>query len=228
MKVLAFDTATPATTVALDGLELRDDPAPGARPNHTSRLLELIEEVLARSGSGWADLDRVAVGIGPGTFTGLRIGIATAHALSRARGLPLVGVSTLQALALPASETAPRGAVMAILDARRGEVFAAAWGAGSRPGLDTPALAPSVLSPQALLTVASRLGPGSLGVGDGAVKFAADLRDSGLIVAREDSELHRVTAAAHCRLAVDLDPGGLGDVQPEYLRQPDAEIARRQ
>ncbi len=239
MRILAFDTATPATTVALADLpapgaapagtaiELRDDPAPGSRPNHTRRLLELIQEVMARAATGWSDIDRIAVGIGPGTFTGLRIGIATAHALSRARELPLVGVSTLEALALPASDTTPPDGVMAVLDARRGEAFAAAWAPGSRPGREPPTLSPAVLDPGSLVKAAAELGPGSLAVGDGAVKFAEDLRRSGLIVAPADSGLHHVTALAHCRLAIDLEPGRLGDVQPEYLRQPDAEIARR-
>jgi tRNA threonylcarbamoyladenosine biosynthesis protein TsaB len=240
VRILAFDTATPATTVALADLstprseaagrtiELRDDPAPGSRPNHTRRLLELVQEVMARAGSGWSEIDRIAVGIGPGTFTGLRIGIASAQALSRAREVPLVGISTLAALALPAADSAPEHAVMAVLDARRGEAFAAAWATGGRPGCQPPQLPPTVLDPESLRRAASGLAPGSLAVGDGAVKFAPDLRRSGLIVAPEDSELHRVTALAHCRLAIDLEPGHLGDVQPEYLRQPDAEIARRQ
>jgi hypothetical protein len=83
------------------------------------------------------------------------------------------------------------------------------------------------LAPEALRRTAGQLGPGTLAVGDGAVKFAEDLRASGLTVPPEDSELHRVTALAHCRLALDVSPGAPGAVQPEYLRQPDAEIAHR-
>ncbi len=102
MRVLAFDTATAATTVALcdsaggEPTEARDDPEPGRRPNHTTRLMELIVDVLQRSACGWTDVDRIAVGVGPGTFTGLRIGVATARALSRAREIELVGISTLR------------------------------------------------------------------------------------------------------------------------------------
>jgi tRNA threonylcarbamoyladenosine biosynthesis protein TsaB len=91
LRILGLDTATRATAVAMwdsDGdaptTEGRDDPSPGVRPHHTTRLMELIVEVLERSGTPWAKIDRIAVGVGPGTFTGLRIGIATARALGRA------------------------------------------------------------------------------------------------------------------------------------------------
>lgn len=239
MRILAFDTATPATVVAVaellpgasapDGpaIDLRDDPAPGTRPNHTRRLLELIEQALERAGWSWDELDRIAVGIGPGTFTGLRIGIATAQALARSRGLPLVGTSTLQALALPATAARPDLGILAVLDARRNEAFAAGWDAGSGPGRDVAVLPPSVLSPDALEKAASQLAPGTLAVGDGAVKFAQNLRRFGLLIPPEDSELHRISAVSHCRLAADLIPAEPAAVQPEYLRQPDAEIARR-
>ena len=133
MIVLGLDTATPSTVagVLVDDavFEVRDDPAPGARPAHAARLLGAADEALAAAGVGWEDVERLAVGVGPGSFTGLRIGIATARALAQGRGLPVVAVSTLEALA--------RGAdgplVLAAIDARRGEAFAAAWSAGQRP-----------------------------------------------------------------------------------------------
>ncbi|MDE3134269.1 MAG: tRNA (adenosine(37)-N6)-threonylcarbamoyltransferase complex dimerization subunit type 1 TsaB, partial [Acidobacteriota bacterium] len=102
MRILAFDTATALTTVALlgDGVDLSavDDPPVGARPGHAQRLLALIQELLERAGAGWEEVDRIAVGTGPGTFTGLRIGIATAEALAAATGTPVLGVSTLRSL----------------------------------------------------------------------------------------------------------------------------------
>src|SRR5919199_5081496 len=129
MAVLGFDTATGATAVAVllgDGtaVERRDDPAPGERPSHAARLLELAEEALGAAGAGWDDVTRLAVGIGPGGFTGLRIGIATARALAQARALDVVPVGTLRALAAGAARP---DATLAVLDARRGEAFVAAY-----------------------------------------------------------------------------------------------------
>lgn len=223
MRVLAFDTATTATVVALRDpsiglvLELRDDPPAGGRPGHAQKLLRLIEDALAAEG-GWSMVDRIAVGIGPGTFTGMRIGIATAHALARATGLPLVGVSTLASLELAAS--APLAGVrqvMAVIDARRGEAFVS--GAGINP---------CVLTPEALGDVAGqRAGNGVIAVGDGAIKFRALLENAGAHVPADEATVHRVSAVEHCVLAESFDPGGPEDVQPEYLRLPDAEISSK-
>lgn len=218
MRILAFDTATTATTVALaDGeavLERRDDPPAGSRPRHTSRLLPLIAGLLEQADWTWGDLDRVAVGVGPGTFTGLRIGIATARGLARARGLELVGVSTLESLSLnPSGEN-----VWAVLDARRGEVFAAAW-KQRRPLLDAAAFDPA--------TLAERLSPDALAIGDGAVAFRGVFERSGARIPDDGSDLHRVTAINHCRLGLLADPSDPDAVRPEYLRLPDAEIARK-
>jgi tRNA threonylcarbamoyladenosine biosynthesis protein TsaB len=218
VRVLAFDTATPATTVALaDGenvLESRDDPPAGARPRHTSRLMPLIAELLEEAGWTWDRLDRVAVGVGPGTFTGLRIGIATARALARARGLALVGVSTLESLSLNSDGEN----ICAVLDARRGEVFAAAW-KHRRPALQAAALDPAAL--------AAWLSPDALAIGDGAVAFRGVLERSGALIPDDGSDLHRVTAVNHCRLGVLADASDPDAVRPEYLRPPDAEIARK-
>jgi tRNA threonylcarbamoyladenosine biosynthesis protein TsaB len=225
MRILAFDTATRATTVALqsDGeppLEVRDDPPPGRRPNHVTRLLPMIEEVLGRSGRRWEDLDKLAVGIGPGTFTGLRIGIATARALARAAGLLLVGVSTLQSLALSAPES-HGGVVLAVLDARRREVFAAGWRG------EELRIAPRAVGPEALAEMAARLDEPVLAIGDGAVEFRLILERSGASIPEDGSELHRVTAINHCRLARSLPGTAPDEVRPEYLRIPDAEVAHR-
>jgi tRNA threonylcarbamoyladenosine biosynthesis protein TsaB len=212
--ILAFDTATPSTAVAVwapDGpqVERRDDPAPGERPRHGERLLGLIEAALADAGAGWQDIGRLAVGVGPGGFTGLRLGVATARALAQARGLPLVGVSSLQALA----DGAGADRVAAVIDARRGEVFAAAWERGA------PLLAPAALSPDAL---AARLPAATLAVGDGAVRFREQLERAGAVVPADGSSAHRLSALAIARLAPGREPAGRDALLPDYRREPDA------
>lgn len=234
MRTLAFDTATSATTVALseDGgeiLEARDDPPPGGRPAHVRRLMPLIAGVMAEAGVGWKEIDRLAVGIGPGTFTGLRIGIATARALAGATRIPVVGVSTLQSLAgnPPRAGEWHAGTILAVLDARRGEAFAASWRSEEVTDFESALLMPCALEPQHLAERASSLGPRILGVGDGAQKFRAALESSGVLIPEDRSELHRVTARGHCDLARRLRPTEPVEVVPEYLRLPDAELARR-
>ena len=251
MRILGLDTATRATAAALwdseaggGAIEARDDPRPDERPRHASRLLPSVVELLDRAAISWADLDRIAVGVGPGTFTGLRIGIATAKALSRARAIPLTGVSTLQSLALGAALSGERpdagGAVVAVIDARRREVFAAGWRIAPVVdpvrGPDGPRemlsgrqqfLEPRAMSPDALAARLRVLGCSVLAIGDGAVEFRPVLEGSGASVPDDDSELHRVSAVNHCRLAAGLPAGAPDEIRPEYLRLPDAEIALR-
>jgi tRNA threonylcarbamoyladenosine biosynthesis protein TsaB len=240
MPLLAFDTATRATAVAWQSaaselaLEARDDPPAGQRPRHTSCLLPLVADLLERSGTSFKQLERIAVGIGPGTFTGLRIGIATARALGQALGIPLVGVSTLESLAVYAEHAYPQpqggpDAVVCVLDARRGEVFAAAWSltAGGRVPLfgarvHTPADLAELLSTSERLVLDR-----TLAVGDGALAFREILESSGVAIPDDDSECHRVTASAHCRLAWPLPARHPNDVHPYYVRLPDAELGRR-
>ena len=229
MTILAFDTATPATAVALalaDGTTLArvHEPGEGERPGHATRLLPLAIALLEQAGIDWPALDRLAVGVGPGTFTGLRIGVATARALAQAHALPLVGVSTLRALAAGAERHEPAAAAtLAVLDARRGEAFAAAWAADWR----TPLLEPSALTPEALAAAAATLPAGTLAVGDGAVRFREQLEAAGAAVPADGAPAHRVDATAHCRLAATAEPTAPDAVLPAYLRLPDAELALR-
>jgi tRNA threonylcarbamoyladenosine biosynthesis protein TsaB len=235
VKILGFDTATRATTVALWDtesdllVERRDDPPAGARPRHTTRLMALVVEVLDAAGADWDTVERIAVGVGPGTFTGLRIGIATAYALAQAREIDLVGVSTLQSLAQGGAGATPApDGVMAVIDARRGEVFAAGWSVNdvTRPPA-APLFGPRALAPDALAEAIGSDGRAWLAIGDGAVEFRAALEHVGARIPEPDSELNRVSAVGHCRLALRLRPGPPEGVQPEYLRLPDAEITLR-
>jgi tRNA threonylcarbamoyladenosine biosynthesis protein TsaB len=214
--VLGLDTATTSTAVALrtsDGLirELRDDVVAPAHGNHTERVLALAAQLLGEVELGWRELDTVAVGVGPGGYTGLRIGIATARGLSLAADAALVGVGTLRALAEPiVGATA-----FAILDARRGELFAAAYLD------DVEVLAPCVVDPAALADLLpATTSPPLFAVGDGALAQRAVLERAGIELAPEGSELHRVSAAAICRLAA---ANSTDLAVPLYLRVPDAE-----
>jgi tRNA threonylcarbamoyladenosine biosynthesis protein TsaB len=235
MSVLGLDTATPSTVVGLlraDGelFEARDDPPPGARPGHASRLLVAVEDVLARAGVGWEGVERIAVGVGPGGFTGLRIGIATARALAQARGLPLVGVSTLEAVARGASADT----VIAAIDARRGEIFAAAWRGGEL------LLSPAAFKPEDLVRRVASLArapltapggppasvPAPLAVGDGAVRFREHLERAGARVPPDGDDVHRLHALQVCRLGAEGRPGDRDELLPDYLREPDA-VPRR-
>jgi tRNA threonylcarbamoyladenosine biosynthesis protein TsaB len=261
MIVLGFDTATPATVVGLrlaDGttLQARDDPAAGERPGHTARLLPLAGELLTRAGLRWSELERIAVGVGPGTFTGLRIGVATARGLAQSLGVEVVGVSTLRALAgaalglsspapdlsppapdtsppapdlsPPASSLSPRVldlsrpiSVLAAIDARRGEVFAAAY---ASEGELAP---PRALGPEELAGIPARAGGDRewLAVGDGALRFRGYLEAIAITVPADSSPLHRVDAGVLCELALSAPAGAFEAVLPDYRRLPDAEIA---
>jgi tRNA threonylcarbamoyladenosine biosynthesis protein TsaB len=239
MNVLGLDTATASSAVALrlaDGRvsELRDDPPAGAHPGHATRLLEMARELLDRAGLGWDAVGRIAVGVGPGTFTGLRVGIATARGLAQSLGVELVGVSSLQALAVPALESEREvQAVLSVIDARRGEAFVAAYARGAEAD-DVPielvtaaALAPELLAEVIAGAREQLAGPAAdwLAVGDGAIRYRAHLDVPGVGVPEDSSSLHRVSAAAVCALGVAGPAGELVGVLPDYRRRPDAELS---
>jgi len=217
VNVLGLDASTTATAVAVlrgDGLlrEAREQAPAGGRPQHAQRLLGLAAELLGATGLGWPEIELVAVGAGPGSYTGLRIALATARGIARAHGARVLGVSSLRALAEPVAGRAG----VAVLDARRGEAFVAAYLDGAE------LLAPAVCSPEALGALAAAAGGGALAVGDGALRYRAELEAAGVEVAPADSELHELAAGAICRLAA---AGVAAAALPDYLRAPDAEIA---
>jgi tRNA threonylcarbamoyladenosine biosynthesis protein TsaB len=229
MIVLGFDTATPATVVGLrlaDGttLQAREEPAAGERPGHTTQLLPLASELLAQAGLRWGALERIAVGEGPGTFTGLRIGVATARGLAQSLGVEVVGIPTLRVLAeaaLGGSEPRERRRVLAMIDARRGEAFAAVY------SLTGELIPPRALPPAELERIATQAGGVHelLAVGDGALRFRGYLEAIAVAVPESASPLHRVDAGLLCELALSAQAGEPEAVLPDYRRRPDAEIA---
>lgn len=194
---LVLDTATARAVCGLveGGRELAC--ASGEGGHAAQRALALIDEVLARATRRLEDVARIVVGCGPGSFTGLRIGIATARGLALALGVPCTGASTLAGLAAGAP------GALALIDARRGELFALAAHGNA-----------VVAEPVAL---AAGLAPGVLCVGDGARRYRGLLEDAGAIVPLDSDPRHAPDVRALARLASGGDP------QPLYVRRPDAE-----
>jgi tRNA threonylcarbamoyladenosine biosynthesis protein TsaB len=254
--VLGIDTATSSTAVALrlaDGstLQARDDPdrtQPPRRPGHTTRLLPMVDELLTRANIGWRALERIAVGLGPGTFTGLRVGVATARGLAQSLGIELVGCSSLRALAeggrtgIEATDPASLGgtSMLAVLDARRGEVFAAAYLLADRESAEE-LVAPRALAPEDLGSILAQAEAHREGddaqrgrehvspwqaIGDGAVRFRGHLEAVGVTVPPDSSPLHLVSAEAICDLGARGEAvASYEAILPDYRRRPDAEIA---
>jgi tRNA threonylcarbamoyladenosine biosynthesis protein TsaB len=195
MLTLAFDTATDVATVAL----VRDGEALGERRSRAVSVLADADELLRVAKTGPADLDLLAVGVGPGSFTGLRIGLAAARGLGLALEILVAGVSTLEALAAGAPGAVP------VIDARRREVFALLDGV------------PRCLAPSDL-----PIEPRDY-IGDGAVRYRTVIEQGGGIVPPDDDDRHVPWARHHAQLAHDAGPAEL--VEPVYLRVPDVDRA---
>jgi tRNA threonylcarbamoyladenosine biosynthesis protein TsaB len=191
---LAFDTATSVATAAL----VRDGEVLGERASRAVRVLEDADELLRDAGVEPSELGRVVVGTGPGSFTGLRMGLAAARGLAFALDVPVAGVSTLDALAAGAPGALP------VVDAGRREVFTRVNGE------------PASAAPQEF-----KLEPGTLCVGDGAVRYREVLEERGAEVPADDDERHRPRARFHAALATEFGPAE--EIEPIYLRIPDAE-----
>ena len=198
MLILAFDTATDRATSAL----VDDGEVVGERVSKPVSLLEAVDALMRQAGARTNGLDGVVVGTGPGSFTGLRMGIATARGIAAALEIPLAGVSTLDALVAGAPGALP------VIDAKRREVFTLADGV------------PYATSPGEV-----QLEWGTVCVGDGALRYRDVLTAVGARVPADDDERHLPRARFHALLARDFGPPDL--VEPAYVRVPDAERATR-
>ena len=223
MLILAIETATPAGSVALlEGQRLVASRYFDVGYQHSRRLCGEIEAVLKVADKEVGDLDGVAVSIGPGSFTGLRIGLSAAKGVCFAASLPLVTVPTLEALAAAIPYAARP--VCPVLGARRGEVYTALFETTS--GMPVLLEEAEVLTPEAL--AAKRGEDQILWVGDGVELCAEYLGDLPLVApplwARPEARLVGLLAGAR------LDAGAVADlaaVEPEYLRDPDYVRAKR-
>lgn len=211
--ILAFDTATMATVVACgrpgaEPAQLRHDPVTGERPGHTAQLLQLAREALQAQDASFADVSRIGVGVGPGSFTGLRVGVATARALALGTGAELVAVGSLAALAWPFGDDV----VTAAIDARRGEVFMSSQGHGVP--LSDPVAVPAVDLP-------GLDGSGPV-IGDGAIRYRDEFESAGFAVAADDSVSHLVRGEGLLALTAAGEPVSIDSLIPDYVRVPDA------
>jgi len=221
--VLGIDTATANVVVGVSrgGEILREaalKPDSEGRPRHSRVLLGEVERCADAVG-GWADVDRIAVGIGPGSYTGLRIGIATARALAQARRLRLAGVGSLAALArgLAADPGAGARPLLPVIDARRGQVFAALYRRDGRELWE-----PLVADPAALAERVGDLEAAPLAAGDGAVRFRPELEAADVTVAPSEDPVHRISAREVCALGESTAEEPPDRIEPVYLRPPDA------
>ena len=218
MTLLGLDTSTSAASACVlraDGEAFEVAPPPERLqdpPAHATELMPAVADAMARAEVGWGDLDAIAVGIGPGTFTGLRIGLATARALASANGLPLRRVSSLAALA--AGIEAPLR--LPLIDARRGELFGALYEAGDQ------LWAPFAARPEELVQRLRDGGFSPLAAGDGSVRFRGMLEEAGIPVPADDSQAHVVRALHVCGLGAEAPDEPPEAVLPDYLRDPDA------
>jgi tRNA threonylcarbamoyladenosine biosynthesis protein TsaB len=216
MLILAFDASTPVVAVAVaraegDGRRVLAEVSVSAF-GASETLLPAIDAALHLAGERLGSVERVLAGVGPGTFTGIRIAATTARALALATGAALSKNSTLAALAAPAL-SGGHPDVLAVIDAKRGQVFAQRFSeAGPTAGI-------SCAGPEDLSAAG-----GPLLVGDGALRYREALSSLGR-VPPEDSLLHRVSAAGHV-LSADLAPMDAGELVPVYVREPDAEVRR--
>jgi tRNA threonylcarbamoyladenosine biosynthesis protein TsaB len=207
MLVLGLDTCLSSCSVAvLDGERVLASAREVMARGHQERLAPMTREVMAEAGLAFESVDRIAVTVGPGSFTGLRVGIAFAKGLALALGRPAVGIGTLEALAAEAS-----GLVFAAIDARRGQLYLQAFEDG------LALMAPDALTAE---VAAARLAELSQGrpftlVGSGAA-LLADFAPTAPVVAAEGADARHVA-----RLAALREPGPL---KPLYLRAPDAKL----
>ena len=221
--ILGIETATERVAVAVgDGSGIVASAQLASDRRHAESLTPMISFVLDQAGLNLADLSAIAVDVGPGLFTGMRVGIAAAEAMAWALEIPVVAVCSLDALALDADRSETTVAVA--LDARRGELYWALYrpiGTGSEPVRITE---PRVSSPEDLAVhLADRAEEvtcaGSGFVRHGEVLSAHWMRPTGLVAPSADSV---VRIGAH-RVAIDATVPA-GGVEPIYLRAPDAEI----
>lgn len=224
MLTLGIETATKQVSVAIGGHEGVIGLFEIARGrNHAEVLVPAIDAVCQQTGFALRDVNAIAVDIGPGLFTGLRVGIAAAKAIAQARRLPLIGISSLDLLAFV--QLRAGRLVVPVIDARRGEVYYSAYRAV--PGGMQRITEPRAASPEDLVTDLVAMGEYALCVGDGAQLYRHMLCTVTKVEIADHSSPYPSAAPlvrlAHSR-ALREEWVSPNEVEPLYLRKPDAEI----
>jgi tRNA threonylcarbamoyladenosine biosynthesis protein TsaB len=224
LTVAGIDAATTDVAVAVTrGGELVREhwiaPEPGERPRHARELLPRLADAVDAAG-GWAGVDLIGVGIGPGSFTGLRIGVATARALAQGLSKPIAPVVSLRALAAGAPDG--ERPCLALIDARRGQVFGGLYSASG-----AELWPPFVAAPGDAAARLAEIDPRPLAVGDGSIRFRKEFEAAGAEVPHDGDEAHRLRARWICALAEQVTPARPEAIEPIYLRPPDAEVWRQ-
>lgn len=224
MLILGIESATAQVGCAVGGHEGVLASAHSARSRrHAESLTPSIEFVCSQARIELADVGAIAVDIGPGLFTGLRVGVATAKALAQALRVPVIPISSLDLLAYPARFT--DRVIAAVIDARRGELFSALY--RSVPGGVQRITEPQVGTPDGLRAELQALGSDVLVVGDGALRYAEELGGVVKVEVCTHGLAHPsardLVLLAHARALREewVQPW---QVAPTYLRKPDAEI----
>jgi tRNA threonylcarbamoyladenosine biosynthesis protein TsaB len=219
MNLLAFDTSSAGTLVVAqraDGsiAERRHDPAGKERPAHTTLGFPLAAEALEELGLTWADLDRIGVGTGPGSFTGLRAGISAAAGLARRLDVPLIGSTATAILAAGARDHAADRSLLTVVDGRRRELFLQSFTLGE-------ATSELYVLPRSDLGQLGDLS-GWLAIGDGALLERDAFLERKYEVPEPGDPLHRLSGAALAHLTATGEPTSADAVHPTYGRDADA------
>ena len=215
MHILAIDTSTDICSVAvLKDEEVLEETSQRVKTGHSGTILNLIDDVLGSSGLNKKDINLIATGLGPGSFTGIRIGIATAKGLAAAINCEIRGVITLDAVAANAPKTDKH--VMPVLDARKGEIFCALY------DKDRHRLSPQVnIEPAQVVDMITKP---TLFIGNAIALYDVVFRNSlGSLYQAADKDLWYPRASVIGRLA--LDPAfAVNDINPVYIRASDATL----
>ncbi len=227
MIILGIESATDLVGAALDvdGATRAEVSEAGGR-RHAEALAPAIADVLSAGGVALSDLDAIAVDLGPGLFTGLRVGLATAKGLSQALGTGLLGCTSLEALACGALDEGWSGTVLAVVDARRGEVFVGRYGRDATNGT-VELVAPARHRPEELSSLATGLS-GVLALGDGALRYRDLLEGIDGVTMGESTRAHpspaTLASLAARRIAAGARLVGPAELGAMYLRDADARI----